>query len=168
MRRSAILVLFLAPVSALGCSAFEGKSCTLVGCSSQATGTFDVPFAAADLDGRRLEICRGSQCVSAAMHVENGALHCIAHAREISGGPRANCEPSLEPLPSGVRIHPVYLQGPKERLTDGDVFKFRITDASGEGTLAQGGGTVPKYRVWYPNGKECDEEDGFQCADARF
>lgn len=161
---ASVALCLLVPTALNGC---RTKSCTAVGCASTVTATLDVPVMASALEGKLLQICRGDQCVKADVFFRDGQLICIA-APPVADGASAGCEATLEPIAAGVRIHPQYRLAYKEKVAEGDAFTASLVDTKLRTTLAEARGTLANVRVWYPNGQECDEEDGYQCYSARF
>lgn len=164
MRVVLLGVAALSSVILVGCNL--GRSCTTLGCESTMTTTLDVPVMPSGLEGKVLQICHAERCAKANVTVRDGRLVC----NPVFGGdnaPRAGCEPTIEPIANGVRVHPTYHAAYKEKVADGDAFTVRLTDA-GATTLAQGGGAAVGVRSFFPNGKECDEEEGLECHQGRF
>lgn len=123
-------------------------------CESRVTGTLDVPLKPAELDGKRLEICRNGACVFAKIFVSRQEIGCAPTAADPAG--RAECESALEVTSSGARIHVIYYPGSSNDLTNGDQFALRITDASAFTVIAERV-AVASYSTTHIEGNDCQE-----------
>lgn len=158
-------LLALASLSSAALAGCNSKSCTTLGCESTMTSSLDVPVMASGLDGKILQVCHGQRCAKADLAVREGRLVCSYVSGDNEA--RASCEPTIEPIANGVRIRPQYHAAYKEKVANGESFTVRLTDVGGA-TLAQGGGTAADVRSFFPNGKECDEDEGLECHQGRF
>ena len=123
-------------------------------CESRVTGTLDVALKPAELDGKRLEICRNGTCVTAKMFVSREEIGCAPTAADPAGA--AGCESALEVTSSGVRIHVIYYPGSSNDLTNGDRFTLRILDATAFTTFAERA-AVASYSTTHTEGNDCEE-----------
>ncbi len=118
------------------------------------TGTFDVPLKPAELDGKRLEICRNGTCAFAKIFISRDAIGCAPTAADPTG--TAGCESALEVTSSGARIHVIYYPGSSSDLTNGDQFTLRILDAAAFTVIAERV-AVASYSTTYIEGNDCEE-----------
>lgn len=156
-----LVVAFALP----GCGLVEGKSCTLVACSSSVGTTLDVSMSPKELDGMRLELCHNERCAHAAMTfgASGRELHCTAM---VAGLGSVSCGYPVEVTASDTRITVGYSVASRDDLRDGDTFTVRIMDPSMSVTFAEKSGTIARYEVVHPNGEECDGD--YYCRSGTF
>lgn len=143
------------------------RSCTLADCSSGVTTTLEAPLSRSELDGARLEVCRQDKCAVAVVHIsqpesEEAGFEVVCSLQFTQEG-QVHCANELVQTASGLQIEITY-SASEGLLADGDVFRFRLEDASASVTLAERSEAVSSYALTSPNGAVC----GPTCKTARF
>jgi hypothetical protein len=147
-RRDLHVVLLTAAAMAVAACSPADRACTAMGCQSGATISLSIGADRRALAGATLEVCRNGSCVTGTLQEDPADGSFLAG----SSGGGATVFATASP---GAARYSFQIQYLAAAVSDGDVYRVRLTTAAGQG-LADSHAPVASYAPFYPNGPDCD------------
>ena len=144
------LLGFIGTATIAGCA--SSKSCTLVGCESAVSASYEVPVAQADLEGATVTVCKIAACSSALVVKEARPIPEPQFLCPYDAATPITCNVDVA-SPSSAKIAIQYRVAPTD-AHDGDAYTVTIKRASGDVVFTKN--KSASYTTTQPNGPSCE------------
>jgi hypothetical protein len=145
-----LVAALLGLAACAGCA--SSKSCTLAGCDSTVSASYDVPVARADLEGATLTVCKNGACSSAVVVRAPRAIPDPQFLCPYDASTPIMCNVDVLSTTS-AKIAIQYRVAPDD-AHDGDAYTVTLKRATGEVVLTKSASA--SYTTTQPNGPSCE------------